>query len=196
VTGKVLGQARLLAPDDGRVALLDAEYTVKQGGKDAASVALATVERALDRTPSDLDLQRKRIELVSHFERWSAAERAILGYKQALQELGRSTVEANVAAAGIYLTLGRVRDAIAEFRIATMADPDNVGLWRQFASTAEAARHFTVARDAYAEVVRLAPDKQAIEALRRIDDEQAAQRLGMRRDQAAGILPKPDSLGP
>ncbi|MEO5769896.1 MAG: O-antigen ligase family protein [Polyangia bacterium] len=196
LTGKALADARSLAPDDSRVALLDAEYMVRQGGKDAASVALATVERALDRKPSDLDLQRKRIELVSRFERWTAAERAILGYKQALQEVGRSTVEANLAAAGIYVALGRVRDAMAEFRIATMASPDDAGLWRQFASTAEAARYFTVARDAYAEVMRLAPDKQASEALRRMDDEQAAARLGIRRDTAGHIVPRADAPGP
>ena len=178
-----------LAPDDARVAVLDAEHKMRTDGKEAGSAALAIVERALDRTPSDLDLQRKRIEIVSH-QRWSAAERSILGYKQALQEVGRSTVEANLAAAGIYLTMGRVRDAMTEFRIATTADPQNTGIWRQYAAAAEAARYLVVARDAYGEVMRLAPDNQVSEALRRIDDAQAAERLGMMKDARIRTLPK------
>jgi tetratricopeptide (TPR) repeat protein len=167
-----------LAPTDSRVGLLEAEFVLQQAAKDAPSRALALIERALEREPSDLDLQRKRIEIVSRFERWTLADESIVGFKQALQETGRSTVEANLAAAGIYLRLGRIRDAMAEYRIATISDPANVSIWREFASSAEGTRHYVLAREAYTEVMRLNPDKQVLEAIRRIDDAQAAERLG------------------
>ncbi len=169
-----------LAPTDSRVALLDAAQVLRTGGKDAGVQALGVVEHALDRDPNDLDLQRKRIEIVAQFERWSAADRSIVGFKQAFQGRGWSTAEANLAAAGIYLRLGRTREALAEYRIATTADPENAGLWRQFASAAEATKHYVLAREAYAQVMRLAPDRQVSEAMRRINDLQASERLGPR----------------
>jgi tetratricopeptide (TPR) repeat protein len=175
---QVVSQLKNLAPLDSRVALLDAENVLRKGESDAGVRALEIVERALDRDPNDLDLQRKRIEIVGRFERWSAADRAIVGFKQALQARTWSTIEANLAAAEIYMRLGRTRDALSEYRIATIADPANAGLWRQFGSTAEATKHYPLAREAYTEVMRLAPDKQTGEALRRLDDLQANERLG------------------
>jgi tetratricopeptide (TPR) repeat protein len=176
-TAQAVERAKSLGPGDPRVALLEAESVSRGVGTEAGVQALAVIERALDRDPNDLDLQRKRIEIVQRFERWTAADRAINGFKQALQAADRSTVEANVAAATIYLSLGRTREALAEYRIATTADPGNVGVWRQFAAVAEATKHYVLAREAYSEAMRLAPDAQTSEALRRLDDLQTSERL-------------------
>jgi predicted Zn-dependent protease len=177
-TQQAVVHAKQLSPTDPRVALLEAEQMSRQASADGGAEALGVVEHALDRDPNNLDLQRKRIDIVVRFERWSAADRAIVGFKQALQESVGSTVEANLAAAGIYARLGRTSDALTEFRIATTADPSNPGIWRQFATFAETARYYVVAREAYAELLRLAPDQAAREAIRRLDELQAAERVG------------------
>jgi tetratricopeptide (TPR) repeat protein len=164
-----------LAPQDPRLAWIKAECLLRDGSANAPAAALAVIEKGLDSTPGDLDLQRKRIEIVSRFERWTVADRAIVGFKQALSETGQSLAEANLAAADIYRRLGRVREEMTEYGIATSADPTNLTVWRQFAASAEARRHYTLARDANAAILRLDPnDKNASASLRRIDEERAS----------------------
>lgn len=172
-----LARAKAAAGFDGRVAELEADLIISRGGAEAGVAALSTIEHALEREPSNVSLQRKRLQIVMQFKRWSALDRAVIGFKQALNDGGRSVTEAHVLAASAYMEVGRVREAVVEYRIATTAEPNNIGIWQQFGASAEAAGRLELAHEAFVEAARLRPnDPRVVEDLQRIQAAQMAER--------------------
>jgi cytochrome c-type biogenesis protein CcmH/NrfG len=71
-------------------------------------------------------------------------------------------VEANVAAARLYMRLGRWTNALGEYRIALMSASGEVAIWMEYGRAAETAGRIAIARDAYAQAARLNPNNPEI----------------------------------
>jgi tetratricopeptide (TPR) repeat protein len=155
---------------DPRVSVLDARVGLAVRGKAGSDEALATLDAAAARYPLDVDVQRQRLALVTQFERWQVADRAVEGLKFALYHNFGQAGEAHLAAARIHAKLRRWNQSFGEYRIALLSEPNNGPLWFELGRTAEEAGRYPVARDAYAEAARTVPgDPVMVEALRRLD---------------------------
>lgn len=169
-----LDAARAAGVDDARVAVLRAQLLIDVKGTDGANDALGILDRAAVRYPADLAVARQRVELVTRFEKWNAAARALDGLKLALYQAGGSTAEAHIASARINARLGHWTEALDEYRIVLSDMPDNVTFWIEYARAAEAIGHDAVARDAYAQASRLSPNSpEVVAALHELETRQA-----------------------
>jgi tetratricopeptide (TPR) repeat protein len=177
---------------DPRVSVLDARVGLAVRGKAGADDALATLDAAAARYPLDVDVQRQRLALVTQFEKWQVADRAVEGLKVALYHAYGQASEAHLAAARIQARLRRWNQSFGEYRIALIADPSNGQLWFEFGRTAEEAGRYPVAREAYSEAVRALPnDPIMLEAIRRLDRELNLARSGRTAGPAPGSEPTP-----
>jgi Flp pilus assembly protein TadD len=159
---------------DPRLSLLEAQLLLHTKGAAGADEALAILDVATIRYPLDLALQRARLGLVTNFQKWQAAARALDGLKLALYNAQGSAAEAHAAGARIEARLGHWTPAFGEYRIALADEPTNVGLWIEFGHAAEMAGRDTTAREAYAQAARLSPnDPTVIGALRDFERRQA-----------------------
>ncbi len=172
---------------DPRVPVLDARVGLAVRGKAGADDALATLDAAAARYPLDVEVQRQRLALVTQFEKWQVADRAVEGLKVALYHDYGQANEAHIAAARIHARLRRWNQCFGEYRIALLADPTNGYLWFEFGRTAEEAGRYPVAREAYAEAAREVPkDPVVVEALRRLDKALNVARTGTTMGDPAG----------
>ena len=134
---------------------------------------MGILDRAAVRYPTDLAVARQRVELVTRFEKWKAAARALEGLKLALYQGGGSAAEAHMAGARINARLGHWTEALDEYRIVLADMPDNVTLWIEYARAAEAIGHDATARDAYAQASRLSPNSpEVVAALHELETRQ------------------------
>jgi tetratricopeptide (TPR) repeat protein len=155
---------------DPRVMVFDALVGLESRGPSGADEAIATLDTAAARYPLDIEVQRRRLELVTRFEKWQIADRAIEGLKMALYHAQGQATEAHLAAARIHARLRRFTQSFNEYRIALLSTPADGGLWMEFGRTAEDAGRMPVAREAYAEASHLLPkDPNVVAALRRVD---------------------------
>jgi tetratricopeptide (TPR) repeat protein len=156
---------------DPRLAVLRTRLLLARRGADGADEALAILDEAAARNPSDLTVQRERIELVAGYKRWNAAARSIEGLKLALFQNYGTATDAHIWAARIDGQLGRWNRSLDAYRIALADRPTDVALWIEYARAAETAGRDMTAREAYAEAGRLSPNspdissaQQALEA--------------------------------
>jgi tetratricopeptide (TPR) repeat protein len=166
-----LAALRAAGLHDARLALLEAQATLDGASPGAADRALEILDTAAVRYPADVDLQRMRVNVVSQYEKWTAAPRALEGFKQALYARDGSATDAHLASARILARLSRWTDAFGEYRIALADQPTNVALWMELGNAGESAGRVGTAREAYAEAARLSPRSPEIAgAIRRLDD--------------------------
>jgi tetratricopeptide (TPR) repeat protein len=155
---------------DSRLALLEAQLLQRTRGSDGADQALAILEQAATQDPTSVDVQRARVQLVMAYGKWTVAERAIEGFRQALYMAHGSANEAHRVAAQIHGRLGRWNQAISDYRLALSDAPDDVQLWMALGHAAQSVGKISVAREAYQQVLRLVPQDQAgAAALRDLD---------------------------
>jgi O-antigen ligase/tetratricopeptide (TPR) repeat protein len=147
---------------DPRLPVLRAKLLTNAQGAAGADEALAILDLAAARYPTDLDIERARLEVVTQYQRWKAAARALDGLKLALYHSQGSASEAHVAGARIEGQLGHWTGSLDEYRLALMDQPDNVALWIEYARAAETTGRDNVARDALAEAARLSPNSPDI----------------------------------
>ena len=131
---------------------------------DGADAALAILDQGATRFPTDLALQRQRVELVTTYQKWNAAPRALEGFKQAFYQLGGSPAEAHIAAARIAVRLGHLTEALGEYRIALTDYADSTTYWIEYAQVAATSGHDDLAREAYRQAGRLSPQSPEIAA--------------------------------
>jgi len=167
-----LAALRVLRVDDPRLPLLEAQALVLSGSApDAPDRALGLLDAAAARYPGDVDVQRTRLDLVTRYEKWGAAARALEGYKQALYMRDGTATEAHVASARIWTKMGRLNDALGEYRIALGDQSQNVALWMELGSVSESAGRLETAHEAYAMATRLSPNNpDAARGLQRLAD--------------------------
>lgn len=169
-----LAQAKAQGLSDPRLSALEARQLLNTRGAAAADEALAILDSAAVRYPTDLSVQRARVDLVRDYGRWRAVDRALEGLKQAVyREQGRGT-EAHVAAGRLYARLSRYVNAINEYQMALLESPDDVSLWMEFAGVAIAAGRPLVARDAYNQAARISPNDPTIRRMLQTLDERMA----------------------
>jgi hypothetical protein len=168
-----LAEARAAGIQDPRMAVLEANLILATKGAPGANEAFSILDLAATRYPLDVPVQQLRIQLVSAYGKWQAADRAIDGYKLALYRARGNAYEAHVEAAHIRAKLAQWNACFSEYRLALAEVVDSVALWMDFGKTAEAAGRDATAREAYAEASRLAPSNQDIAvALRRVEARQ------------------------
>jgi len=159
--------------DDAGMLSLSARLVLASKGADGADEALALLDRAASRFPSDVVIQRQRIDLVTTYQKWNAASRALEGLKQALYQIGASTAEAHIASARMAVRFGHWTEALGEYRIALVDYATNVTYWVEYAQAAETAGRVDVARDAYRQALRLSPQSPDLAAaLHALDERQ------------------------
>jgi tetratricopeptide (TPR) repeat protein len=144
------------------LSMLKAKILIKQKGIEGADEALAILDEAAARYPGDLQLERDRVSLVTRYKKWGSAARAIEGLKLACYRTSGSAAEAHIAAAEIATQLGRLTEAIDEYRIALSDRPRDVQLWMSYARVAESAGRDVLAREAYGEAGRISPGSPEI----------------------------------
>lgn len=175
-----LTRARAAAIRDPRLEVVDADLRWHAGGERGPDDALALLDAAAAQYPSDLGIQRKRLDLVIKHEKWQASERAVQGLKHALYQNHLAVGEVHTAAARIAVRLGRWTEAIGQFRLALTQEPWNVTVWFELGQAAESAGRNAVAREAYAEAVRLRPtDASVVKALHDLDQRMARLRSSL-----------------
>ncbi len=163
---------RALRVDDPRLPLLEAQALLLSGSvPDAPERALGLLDRAAARYPGDVDVQRARLDLVTRYEKWGAAARALEGYKEALYTRDGAATEAHLASARILTKMGRLTEALGEYRIALGDQPLNVALWMELGAASESAGRIETAQEAYAMATRLSPNNpDAARGLQRLAD--------------------------
>ena len=91
-----LAKARSLGIRDPRLAVVEAELRLRaKDNEHASDEALAVLDAAATQYPGNLDLERKRVEVVINYGKWHAAPRAIEGLKAALFQNQRAISEAH-----------------------------------------------------------------------------------------------------
>jgi len=164
---KASQRALEIAPRDPRATLMAAEIALLRPA--SRDEALAILENGLRFSPTDVDLNRRRLGLLLQTERWQAIDQALAGLRAALSEAGAPSTEANLAAAQAFERRGQFTRAISEYRAALAQNPDNIGLLLALARAAEETGGITTAVDAYNSVLRNAPtNAEARGALARI----------------------------
>jgi tetratricopeptide (TPR) repeat protein len=169
--------ARKLGAGDVRLSLLRAQVLLGAKGDDGADEALAILDEAAARDPADLAVQIRRIELVSAYKKWNAAQRSLEGLKLALFHRDGSAAAAHIWAARIEGQMGRWNKALDEYRIALVDQAAAVSVWIEYAQAAENAGRDLIARDAYAQASRLSPNSPDIAALKQALDARLSRRL-------------------
>jgi tetratricopeptide (TPR) repeat protein/O-antigen ligase len=157
--------ARVIGP---RLDAMEAELLVRTQGADGAERALSILDLAATRYPTDVDLQRRRVALVTTYNKWQAAARSVEGLKLALYATNGSATEAHVANARIQVRLGHVVVALGEYRIALADEPGNTALWMELGQAAKSIGHDATAREAYEQAARLSPSSPDV--LRSLSD--------------------------
>jgi tetratricopeptide (TPR) repeat protein len=171
---ETVAKARAAQIGDARLELVDAELQLRTKGSAGPEAALAGLDAAAVRYPHDLGIQRRRLDLIMQIGKWQAADRALLGLREAIYQNRADISEAYTASARIAARLLHWTEAIGQYRLAVAQAPWNVSLWLEFGVAAEAAGRDLVAREAYAEAVRLSPnDPIAAKALRDLDERAA-----------------------
>lgn len=161
-----------------RLPVLRAQILLKQKQAEGADEALAILDEAAVRYPTDLQLQRERVSLVTRYSKWTSAARSIEGLKLACYRAMGSAAEAHEAAANISLYMGRLNDALDEYRMALADRSNDVALWIAYARAAETAGRPITARDAYNQAARISPKDPTISrALQNLDESVARLRL-------------------
>jgi hypothetical protein len=182
-----LDAARAGAANDSKMPALAARLLLSTEGAAGADRALALLDAAATRFPSDVLIQRQRIDLVITYQKWNAASRALEGLKQALYQLGGSPAEAHIASARIAVRLGHLREALSEYRIALSDYGDSATYWIEYAQAAEASGQDDTAREAYLQAARLAPQSPEVStALHRLDGRKDLMRALLGGGTAAG----------
>jgi tetratricopeptide (TPR) repeat protein len=160
-----------LGLQDPRLAVLRARLLIAEKHAEGADAALAILEQAAARNPSDMDVQQQRIDLIVEYRKWNLASRALEGYKLALFRRYGSATYAHVYGARIEGQLGHWNRSLDEYRIALADRATDVPLWVEYAHAAENAGRDSIARDAYAHAAHLSPGspdvvkaQQALEA--------------------------------
>ncbi|HXU07194.1 MAG TPA: O-antigen ligase family protein [Polyangia bacterium] len=172
VAASALAKARAQGIRDPRLAVVEAELGLHaKGDEHAADQALAVLDAAATQYPGDLEVARKRMDVVLTYRKWHAAPRAIEGLKLALFQTQGAISEAHVAAARVATQLSRWNQALGEYRIALAQQSWNVSLWMEYGRVAEAAGRPTAAREAYAEASRISPkNPEVMEAIRILEE--------------------------
>jgi tetratricopeptide (TPR) repeat protein len=175
-----LAKARAGGIRDPRLAVVEAELRLRvKDDEHAADAALAMLDAAAAQYPGNLEIERKRVEVVTSYGKWHAASRAVEGLKAALFQNQRAVSEAHAAAARIAAKLSRWNEALGEYRIVLAEEPRNVQFWIEYGQVAEAAGRSLVAREAYGEASRLSPKNPEIrEAIRNVDERMTKLRGG------------------
>ena len=155
-------KARAAGVRDPRLAALQAQLLIVGKGAAGADEALSILDTAATRYPTDISIQRQRVELVTQFKRWNAAARSLEGLKLALYHSQGSATEAHVAEARIAGQLGHWTAALDEYRIALADQPNDVSLWIEYGRAAATIGHDAAAREAYAQAARLSPNSPEI----------------------------------
>jgi tetratricopeptide (TPR) repeat protein len=154
------------------LATLQAELVEDRGDENAGDEALKLLDDAAMRYPGDVPVQKMRVDVVLRYQRWSAAARAVAGYKQALFTRDGSATDAHLAAARIAVQLSHWTDAIDEYRLALAGLPTDVALWLEFGRACEAGGRLTAAREAYSEAGRLSPNNpETTAAINRLNEQ-------------------------
>lgn len=167
-----LEKARAHGIRDPRLAVIEAELRLQaKDDERAADTALAVLDAAATQYPDNLEVERKRVDVVLKHEKWHAAPRAIEGLKAALFHNQHTISEAHMASARIAARLSRWNQALGEYRILLAEEPRNVQLWMEYGRVAESAGRQSAAREAYGEAARLSPkNPEILEAIRNIDE--------------------------
>jgi tetratricopeptide (TPR) repeat protein len=136
---------------------------------DNTSSAMAILENGLRFTPTNVELNRRRLALFMQTEKWQAIDQALAGLRAALAEASAPSTEANIAAAHIFERRGQFRRAMSEYQAALSHAPDDIGLLLALARAAEEIGSISTAIDAYNGVLRRTPaNQEARSALARI----------------------------
>ena len=171
-SGDALAKARARGIRDPRLAVVDAELRLRAKDEHGADAALAVLDAAAAQYPGNLEIERKRVDIVINYGKWHAAARAVEGLKAALFQNQRAISEAHTAAARIGAKLGRWNEALGEYRILLAEEPRNVQFWLEYGRVAESAGRPIVAREAYGEASRLSPKTpEILEAIRNVDEQ-------------------------
>jgi len=167
-----LANARAKGVRDPRLAVVEAELRLRaKDDEHAADEALAVLDAAATQYPGNLDVERKRVEVVINYGKWHVARRAIEGLTAALYQNQRAISEAHVASARVAAKLSRWNEALGEYRILLAEEPRNVQFWIEYGQVAESAGRGGLAREAYGVASRLSPNNpQILEAIRNVDD--------------------------
>ena len=148
-------EALATAPRDPR-AVLTASEVASRANKPQQAIDL--VQAGLRSEPTNVELNRKLLALLTGTDRLQAIDRALDGLRRALAENGAAMTEANIAAAHIFERRGQFRRAVSEYQAALALTPDDAGLLLELAKAAEQCGSVTVAIDAYTALVRRSPD--------------------------------------
>src|SRR5262249_52442191 len=97
---------------DPRLAVLRTHLLIARQGADGADQALAILDEAAVRNPTDLDVQRERVQLVFNYKKWNAAARSLEGFKLALFRNFGSATDAHIWGARFEGQLGRWNKAL------------------------------------------------------------------------------------
>jgi tetratricopeptide (TPR) repeat protein len=186
---KTIAALRATNVQDPRLSVLEAQLETAQHGADGAETALAILDRAADRYPGDIPVQRARLDLVAEYKRWRALDRSLEGFRQALYRNYGIATDAHVWSARFQAGLGHWRKAIDEFRMALGERPQDVALWMEFGHAAQAAGRYTAAHDAFAQAARLSPNSPDIRAAQRTLETHEEELRALLRDQSSGSVP-------
>jgi tetratricopeptide (TPR) repeat protein len=145
-----------------RLAVLQTRLLLGEKGPEGADQALADLDLAAARYPTDVDVQRARLDVVTRYKKWQAASRSIEGLKSALYQTTGSATDALIAGARIQTELGHGSAALGEYRIAVGERSNDVSLWLEYARTAAGAGHDGEAREALSQAARLSPNSPDI----------------------------------
>ena len=147
-----------IAPRNPNAALMAANIALLQPNN--TGEAMAILENGLRFAPANVDLNRRRLDLLMQTDKWQAIDQALAGLRAALAEAGAPSTEANIAAAHNFERRGQFRRAMSEYQAALSHAPDDIGLLLALARAAEETGTITAAIDAYNRVLRRAPTNQ------------------------------------
>jgi tetratricopeptide (TPR) repeat protein len=161
---QTIAAAKAAGIHDTRIAAMEAHLELDLRGAEGADRALEILDAAAAAYPDDVSIQRTRLDLITRFEKWRVAPRAVEAYKQALYARDGVATEGHIAAARILGRLRRWTDALGEYRIALADQPTNVTLWMEYGGAAESGGRVATAREAFDEAGRLSPNSPDVKA--------------------------------
>jgi tetratricopeptide (TPR) repeat protein len=171
-------RAQGLQVQDPRLELLRSRLVVARKGADGADEAVAILNAAATRYPTELRLQSERIGLIYRFEKWNHAAAALEGLKMALYSEYGAATDAHTWAGRVNARLGRWSKSLDEYRIALADRPSDVSVWMEFGRAAESAGRRDTAREAYFQAARLSPNNpEIVSAQRALDAKHGADQV-------------------